>query len=547
MTTLHLVASLTAALAATTAAATADASPRRFHVDAHRAGSLVTARACDGAAAGTARCHVHVVTTADGTAITAATPQGYGATDLERAYAIAPAAQQAGVIAIVDAYGYKDLASDLAQYRAQYGLPACTVASGCLTIVNQEGATSPLPKEPPSTTEDWTIETALDVDMASAGCPTCKIVVVQADDSSANLFYALAESGVAKPTVVSNSWGFVETGLSPLSAAEQDVQAAGAAVFASTGDSGYDTGNTGPWYPSTSAYAIAVGGTVLAADGSSRGFSEVAWPMAGSSCSAGVARLASASAAATAACAMRAAADISAVAGDPGLAIYNKGAWLTVEGTSASTPLVAAMFAGAGLGAATPDSIPGLAGALVDITSGTNGSCGNALCKAAAGWDGPTGYGTPNAAALATAGSGGGGDESVNVVSPQQGDTVQPGFVITLDVTGDLDVVVGLDGAQIGETATAPYTFASPAEVTLGAHELEVVATDAAGGSGSLAVEFTVAAAAGGGGGGGGGDSSDDGGGVTAGCNAGGAGGAAPLALVMLAVAIARRRGSAAA
>src|SRR5580698_8772798 len=80
-------------------------------------------------------------------------------------------------VAVVDAFGYQELEADLAVYRTQYGLPACTVASGCLTILNSEGQTSPLAAD---TDSMWIEETGLDVDMVSAACPLCKIVVVQA-------------------------------------------------------------------------------------------------------------------------------------------------------------------------------------------------------------------------------------------------------------------------------------------------------------------------------------------------------------------------------
>jgi hypothetical protein len=33
---------------------------------------------------------------------------------------------------------------------------------------------------------------------------------------------------------------------------------------------------------------------------------------------------------------------------------------------------------------------------LNDVTTGSNGHCGAPLCKAGAGWDGPTGLGTPS-------------------------------------------------------------------------------------------------------------------------------------------------------
>ena len=35
-----------------------------------------------------------------------------------------------------------------------------------------------------------------------------------------------------------------------------------------------------------------------------------------------------------------------------------------------------------------------------DVTTGKNGTCSGKMCNAGAGWDGPTGIGTPNGAAL---------------------------------------------------------------------------------------------------------------------------------------------------
>ena len=137
-----------------------------------------------------------------------AVPQnGYMATDLADAYSIPTTTSVTATVAIVDAYGYQNLASDLAQYRSANGLPACTIANGCLKIVNQSGQTSPLPQEAPAQ-DDWTVETALDADMASAGCPTCNILVVQADDDQGDgLFTANDTAAQLGATVVSNSWG----------------------------------------------------------------------------------------------------------------------------------------------------------------------------------------------------------------------------------------------------------------------------------------------------------------------------------------------------
>src|SRR5262245_59786889 len=57
------------------------------------------------------------------------TPQGWGAADLASAYKIPTTTDPHATIAIIGAYGYSNLASDLAQYRTTMGLGACTVAS----------------------------------------------------------------------------------------------------------------------------------------------------------------------------------------------------------------------------------------------------------------------------------------------------------------------------------------------------------------------------------------------------------------------------------
>src|SRR5262249_28603067 len=101
---------------------------------------------------------------------------GYGPSQLQSAYAIASAAASNGgnaTVAIVDAFDYPTAASDLAAYRSAAGLPAAN-----FTKVNQNGATSPLPS-PPSASDDWTVEEALDMDMVSAICPNCHIVLVE--------------------------------------------------------------------------------------------------------------------------------------------------------------------------------------------------------------------------------------------------------------------------------------------------------------------------------------------------------------------------------
>ena len=90
-------------------------------------------------ARGQARCFSKVVTDAHGNilerltpAVRNATPSGYGPSDLRSAYKITTTGSSSYTIAIVDAFGYPNASADLAVYRAQYGLPACTTSNGCL-------------------------------------------------------------------------------------------------------------------------------------------------------------------------------------------------------------------------------------------------------------------------------------------------------------------------------------------------------------------------------------------------------------------------------
>ena len=80
-------------------------------------------------------------------------------------------------MAIVDAYDYPNAEADLATYRSDWGLPPCTTANGCFHKVNEHGQDSPLPAA--SGTSGWATEEALDIDMVSAVCPNCHILLVE--------------------------------------------------------------------------------------------------------------------------------------------------------------------------------------------------------------------------------------------------------------------------------------------------------------------------------------------------------------------------------
>jgi subtilase family serine protease len=361
-----------------------------------RSGHTYHAAVCArGNPAGTARCFAHVVTDARGNPMTgkaspAAVPSGYGPADLKAAYAV-PAGSGTPTVAIVDAYAYPNAEADLNAYRAQYGIPACTTASGCLKIVGQTGG------KPPSRVDvGWDQEQALDLDMVSAACPNCKIVLVQASSASFSNLWTGVDYAKTIPGVraISNSYG--NTDSSSYSAYDSHYAGNNIAITVSTGDYGY-----GAQWPATAPGAVAVGGTSLFKGGS--GYTESAWNGAGSGCGLGHAKP-SFQNGVTDACAGRMEADISAVA-DPntGVAVYGPtsrttSGWMVFGGTSASAPFVGALFALRNGNINGASSIYANKSALHDVTSGNNGTnCPvSYYCDAGVGYDGPTGLGTPN-------------------------------------------------------------------------------------------------------------------------------------------------------
>ena len=342
----------------------------------------------------TARCHAHIVTDAGGNPFNGKvssnmTPSGYGPSDLRSAYNITSSGSGT-TIAIVDAYGYPNAESDLATYRAQYGLPACTTANGCFKKLNQSGQQGNYPRA----NTGWSQESALDLDMASAMCPSCKLILVEASSTSYASLGAAVRTAGAQPgvTVISNSYGGSESGTSGYESAYNQP---GKAVTVSTGDSGY-----GVQFPASSPNVIAVGGTSLTRANNSRGWTETAWTSGGSGCSTVYGKPSFQS---DPLCTMRMEADVSAI-GDPntGVAVYGpasgtRSAWLVFGGTSVAAPLVGGIYGNSGHKPTGASAIYANKASLNDVTSGSNGSCGGTyFCTAGAGYDGPTGNGTPN-------------------------------------------------------------------------------------------------------------------------------------------------------
>ncbi|WP_406008132.1 S53 family peptidase [Streptomyces sp. NBC_00637] len=334
----------------------------------------------------------------------AASPTGYGPSDLQDAYGLTDAAAADGsgeTIAVVDAYDDPNAAADLAKYRTYYGLPACTVANGCFKKVSQSGSTTSLP----GADSGWAEEESLDLDMASAVCPNCKILLVEATSASmANLGKAVNEAVTLGAKFVSNSYGGSESS-SDTSYDTSYFKHAGVAITVSAGDEGY-----GAEYPAASKYVTSVGGTALSTSSTTRGWTEKVWNTSsaegtGSGCSAYDTKPTWQT---DTGCAKRTVSDVSAVA-DPatGVSVYDSygvtAGWYTFGGTSASAPIIAAVYALAGTPGSTdyPAAYPYAAAgtsALNDVTSGSNGTCSSTaayLCTAKSGYDGPTGLGTP--------------------------------------------------------------------------------------------------------------------------------------------------------
>ena len=332
-------------------------------------------------------------------------PSGYSPADLQSAYNLPSTTAGAGLtVAIVDAYDVPDIESALGTYRAQFGLPACTTGNGCFRKVDEYGGANYASYGPSGS---WANETALDVEMVSAVCPLCNILLVESASTNFGDLGQAEKTAVALgANAVSNSYG---TSGEPVGETSLDVyfNHPGVVITASSGDCGYNShlspcAASSPEYPASSPWVVSVGGTSLQTAGNSRGWTESAWSGAGSGCSLYEVKPYWQS---DSGCAKRTSTDISAVANpNTGVAVYDThgsggAGWYIYGGTSASSPIVAAAFMVAGRPA--PDSYPfrrmySNAASINDVTTGNNGSCsGSYLCTSGTGYDGPTGLGTP--------------------------------------------------------------------------------------------------------------------------------------------------------
>jgi subtilase family serine protease len=329
--------------------------------------------------------------------------------ELRAAYAIPATGGVGQTIAVVEGFSYKQAEKDLAKFRSQYGIAPCTAAKGCLTITNSHGAA---PANHGFT--EWEPEDALDLDMASAACPECHIMLVSAEEESwkslgAAVNYAAGHSA----TEISNSYGLAEgTCTGECAEAEADWSHPGIFVSVSSGDEGYDNEfvfEDSPSFPAALPTVAAIGGTSLRKSKTKstkkRAWIEKVWGErslglgTGSGCSSTWVKPAWQK---DPSCAGRMTNDVAAVgACETPVSVYDstEGGWIDLCGTSVSSPLVAGIEAHA---SPNSRSLPGgeafyTVGTLFDVNGGSNGRCSvKYFCHGLAGYDGPTGGGTPD-------------------------------------------------------------------------------------------------------------------------------------------------------
>ncbi|GGJ17957.1 putative Ig domain-containing protein [Streptomyces brasiliensis] len=488
--------------AAQNSKALTDPQRQAFHSTGKAGQKVPTEHLCTTAEPGSASCFAQRRTDIRQrlSAEVAAAPSGLSPANLHSAYNLPSTGGSGLTVAVVDAYNDPNAEADLATYRAQYGLSACTKANGCFKQVSQTGSTTSLP---PNDT-GWAGEEALDIDMVSAVCPNCNIILVEATSpTDANLGTAENEAVALGAKFVSNSWGGSEAS-NQTTLDTQYFKHPGVAITVSSGDEAY-----GAEYPATSQYVTAVGGTALTTASNSRGWSESVWKTnstegTGSGCSAYDPKPAWQT---DTGCTKRMEADVSAVA-DPatGVAVYDTyggSGWAVYGGTSASAPIVAGVYALAGTPGASdyPAQYPySHTGNLYDVTSGNNGSCATSyFCTARTGYDGPTGWGTPNGTAAFSAGASSG--NTVTVTNPGSQSTATGGSVslqIHASDSAGASLTYSASGLPTGLSINSSTGLISGTASTAGTYNVTVSATDSTGASGAASFTWTVSTSGGG-------------------------------------------------
>jgi hypothetical protein len=294
------------------------------------------------------------------TSLTSAFPDsvdGLTPADLSSIYGYpAPGLQPSNspVVGVVVAYDNANAESDLSVYRSYFGLPACTSGNGCFQKV---GAAAPsqsnsqssdakgkavrfsVSAHPASTSGGWAAESDSDVEIVSAVCGNCQIVLAEAASNNINDLAAAVNAATgAGATVINASFGANE---SPWQTnLESAFEPAPVKVVAAAGDSAGQV-----LFPADATNVIAVAGTTLNVSGTT--MSQSLWQNSGGGCS----RVFAAPPYQPGWCTNRSIADVAGIA-DPntGLAFYDSGmgGWGIIGGTSVAAPVITAMLAMSG-------------------------------------------------------------------------------------------------------------------------------------------------------------------------------------------------------
>jgi hypothetical protein len=422
--------------------------------------------------------------------------------------AVPPSTQ---TIALVDAYDDATIASDLEVFSSRFGLPACNEANGCFRKVNEAGKASPLPASSDEKERGWAQEIATDVEVAHGVCQSCRIVLVEArGNSNKDLYESEQTAASLGATEISNSYGGTEP-----STDNAAFNHPGIVITASSGDDGYlnwfsEEPSQAANYPASSPHVVAVGGTRLILSAAKTWENESVWNDGGvregafqgagadgGGCSAHFTAPAWQQSAAdwlSVGCGTeRSVADVAADA-DPytGVAVYDstetpegeKG-WAVIGGTSVASPIIAAAYALAGGAQGVPyparllyENEAQAPNSLHDVVTGSNGEClrrfhtqvgtsgctteeeaatcsAQLRCLAAAGYDGPTGVGTPNGVAPFRTPALGGASNS-NTFVPETSPTAPPAAATGTSTPG----VPGASATNT-PTVTAPPVLSS--------------------------------------------------------------------------------------
>lgn len=294
-------------------------------------------------------------------------------------------------IYIVDAYNDPNIASDLATFDSEWGLPAAS-----LTVHEMSSRVA--------NNSSWGVEESLDVEWAHAIAPSANIVLVEATSSSNSaLFSAVNYATTSGAKIVSMSWGGGDS--SSDASYDSYFEHSGVTYIASAGDSA-----AAIEYPAASPYVLSVGGTSLTLTTSNAYSSETAWSDSGG----GVSTHESRPGYQTSYGITNSGRSIPDVAwdADPNTGVYvydsyirGGGGWYEVGGTSVGAPSWAGLIALADQSRSTPLSTDNLtsrteynaatgtvyASNYHDITTGSNGHA------AGTGYDLVTGVGSPKA------------------------------------------------------------------------------------------------------------------------------------------------------